>query len=478
MSSPYSIATGNKDSSTAAAEILDAGGNAYDAILAALLMSFVTEPLLSSPGGGGYLLSRPIDKDPQLFDFFAQTPHSKSLKEKHFFPIVGDFGDSIQEFHIGMAAAAVPGLPAGIFSIHKNLASMPLSLLAQPAIEKAKQGIKVDNHLKSVINILIPILKSTPSAFSRFSIDNELLNIGDIKPNNELADFLYNFSNSDDQWFYKDFPAKSICNDMVLNNGLLREVDFNEYLVHIRKPLETQIQNWQLLTNSPPASGGYLITEQLKYALNHSANSDLLMVKAMEHADDLKKNRPQDSSKGTTHLSVIDSSGNAASLTVSNGEGNGYMVPNCGFMMNNFLGEEDINTGGFFAWQENQRMTSMMSPTILSNKDTLVALGTGGSNRIKTSLFQVIWHLIIENKSIVEAVNLPRFHYENDILDIEQGFAAETVLQLTQLYPKVIEWQQRSLYFGGVNAVSFGSTIQAVADSRRLGVGLVKSKTS
>ena len=116
----YAVATGNYYTSKAAVRILAKGGNAYDAILAALFMSFVSEPLLSSPGGGGYLLAHPNGEEAQIFDFFAQTPKDISPQNKDFFPIHGDFGDVQQEFHIGKASAAVPGIPAGIFAIHKN----------------------------------------------------------------------------------------------------------------------------------------------------------------------------------------------------------------------------------------------------------------------------------------------------------------------------------------------------------------------
>ena len=116
----YTIASGHYQTSKAASDILDAGGNAYDAVLAALFMSFVTEPLLSSPGGGGYLLAHPKGKGAKIFDFFAQTPFSKNQNKKDFYPIHGDFGDAQQEFHIGLASAAIPGVPAGIFAIHQQ----------------------------------------------------------------------------------------------------------------------------------------------------------------------------------------------------------------------------------------------------------------------------------------------------------------------------------------------------------------------
>ena len=147
-------------------------------------------------------------------------------------------------------------------------------------------------------------------------------------------------------------------------------------------------------------------------AIKHVGNVNGFITNIISNGPINGKGRNQNvfqSSKGTSHMSVIDQDGNVASLTVSNGEGCGYMVPNCGFMLNNFLGEEDINTKGFFNFDENSRMASMMSPTIIENRDDLIALGTGGSNRIKTAMFQVIWQIIAENKTLDKAINQPRF---------------------------------------------------------------------
>ncbi len=481
----YTIATGNRESTMAAAEILDAGGNAYDAILAALFMSFVCEPLLSSPCGGGYLLAHPDGKKAKIFDFFAQTPHNKSIVEKDFYPIHGDFGATTQEFHIGMAAAAIPGVPAGIHAIHNHYGRMPLTEIASSAINKAKAGVKVDKLFAEVVNILTPILDSSCHAKAIFSNDlKQPLKQGDIKSNQHLARFLTNFSNSPMDWFYFDTPAQDIVRDMRHNHGLLSKQDFENYQVIIREPLETQIKDWKILTNADPTTGGLLIKEQLKHAANNrTKDKNLRLIQAMEYADQLKNTQLNQShgfqsSKGTTHMSVIDANNNVASLTVSNGEGCGYVVPNSGFMLNNFLGEEDINTHGFFNFKENTRMASMMSPTILENNKTRIALGTGGSNRIKTAMFQVIWQLINENKTLDQSINHPRFHFENGKLDIEKGFSPQSLEKIKKHYQNINIWQNRSLYFGGINAVQHGGKNLAIGDSRRNGVGLVKASFS
>ena len=477
MKKTYTIATGNSESTKAAAEILDNGGNAYDAILAALFMSFVCEPLLSSPGGGGYLLAHPNNGNAHIFDFFAQTPHVKDIEVKDFYPIHGDFGATQQEFHIGMASAAIPGVPAGIFAIHDHYGSIPLIEIANAAINKARSGVIVDNHYAEVVKILTPILQSSSAATEIFSNkNNAFLTPGDIKSNPQLADFLETFASQKKDWFYRGTPAQNIVADMTQLHGLLRQNDFESYQVILRDPLVAEVNNWQVLTNAQPTTGGFLITEQLKHAFkSNTKNLNQKLIEAMIYADNLKKQQDFHSSRGTTHMSVIDTEGNVASMTVSNGEGCGYVVPDCGFMLNNFLGEEDINTNGFFNFQENTRMISMMSPTILENNGNRIALGTGGSNRIKTALFQVIWQIIAENKTLDQAINQPRLHFENGVLDIEKGFDEQSIALLKQQYKTTNLWQQRSLYFGGINAVQHGSTNLAIGDSRRNGVGLVKT---
>lgn len=477
MSKTYTIATGNEYTSKAAAQILDAGGNAYDAILAALFMSFVSEPLLSSPGGGGYLLAQPINDKARVFDFFAQTPFNKDVSEKDFYPIIGNFGATQQEFHIGMSSVATPGIPAGIFAIYNQFGSMDLIQIAAPAIKKARKGIEVDTIGAEVIEILNPILTSSCHANALFSNkQKQLLRKGDVFHNKYLTAFLENLANNPMDWFYFDTPAHDIVNDMKCHNGLLTMKDFENYEVCMREPLSLELNKWNILTNSLPTTGGKLITEQLRHALNSSATSDdQKIIEAMIHADQLKNNLTFESSKGTTHMSIIDANNNVASMTVSNGEGSGYVVPNSGFMLNNFLGEEDINTNGFFNFKENTRMASMMSPTILSKGMDKIALGTGGSNRIKTALFQVIWNLVTHDKTLDQAINAPRFHFENGVLDMEYGINIDKVHALKLTFDDTVSWLHRSLYFGGVNAVQHGTKNLAIGDSRRNGFGIVKS---
>ncbi|MCX7545901.1 gamma-glutamyltransferase [Marinicella gelatinilytica] len=466
----YAVAAGHPLTAKAAEDILQQGGNAYDAVIAAVLMSFVAEPLLSSPGGGGFLLAAGPEQAPKLLDFFSNTPliDSRDLKPSDwdFYPISGDFGDKTQEFHIGRAAAAVPGVVAGIYKTHEKLATMPLTLLARPAIQAATKGIEINSQQAFVATILTPVINATKQA----SVLYQSLKQGAVWKNSQLADFLDTLSKSHHDWFYRQPLSDSMYGS---KDCLLQSVDFHNYQCIVREPLQLQCGDYQVLTNPYPSTGGLLIAEQLKH--HRQLTSDYPVFNAMVSMEKNKQKLLNTVSRGTTHISVADHLGNLASLTLSNGEGNGHIVPGCGFMMNNFLGESDINQEGFFNWSSGQRMRSMMAPTLIRHPENSYALGSGGSNRIKTAIFQVANRIINHNSLLKTAVEAPRMHFEDNHLDLEPGFAAAEISHY-QNETKVIQWQNNNLYFGGVNAVQTGETLAAVGDFRRHGCGLVGLK--
>lgn len=179
-------------------------------------------------------------------------------------------------------------------------------------------------------------------------------------------------------------------------------------------------------------------------------------------------------SRGTTQISVMDAEGNMASLTTSNGSGSGVMIPGTGVMMNNMLGEEDLNPEGFYNWPENQRISSMMAPTILQFKDDRkIVLGSGGSNRIRTAILQVLLNLIDQKMGLKEAIQAPRIHFENDFLNIEEGFSEQVIKQLSEKHPDHKLWEKGNLFFGGVHAVSEkDGQFSGFGDPRRGGVSM------
>ncbi len=173
----------------------------------------------------------------------------------------------------------------------------------------------------------------------------------------------------------------------------------------------------------------------------------------------------------TTHISVVDAAGNAASVTTSNGEGCGHMIPGMGVMLNNMLGEEDINPHGFHTQPAGLRMSSMMSPTIVMHKGRPEAiLGSGGSNRIRSAILQVILNLLDFKLPVEEAVNAPRTHWDKKIFQVENGIHKD---QLKDVSSPVNCWDIKNMYFGGVHTViSENGTLSGAGDARRGGTCL------
>jgi gamma-glutamyltranspeptidase/glutathione hydrolase len=269
--------------------------------------------------------------------------------------------------------------------------------------------------------------------------------------------------------------------------------DLAAYEPVLRTPIETGLAGGdaaggRVLLNPYPALGGALVAGMLK-AVGGSPAGPADLAAAIADVDRRWRedgveavwpgNREGQSGgrsqRGTTHISVIDAAGNAASVTVSNGEGNGRIVPGCGFMMNNMLGEEDVNPAGFHNWTPGRRLSSMMTPAIVEAADgSLHALGSGGSNRIRTAIFQVLVNRLILGLDGEAAVEAPRVHFEKGRLDVECADGRADADALCAAFEDSVRWPDRSLYFGGVHSVerSAEGHFAGAGDPRREGIFL------
>ena len=511
MNHQGAVAAGHTLTAEAGHEVLKAGGNAYDAAIAAFFMACVAEPVLASLGGGGFLLAQTQSGRQQLFDFFVQTPRVKKPEaEIDFRPIWADFGTLRQEFHIGQGAIATPGAVKGVFEVHRQLGSMPMSDLVQPAIRAARDGMHLNALQAYIFSIVSPILTATDEVATVFSGNGtgRLIGEGELFRCPQLADTMEILAIEGDELFYRGEIAKQIVAGCAEKGGHLCREDLERYRVLSLDPFQLNYDGCQLVTNPPPSSGGILIAFALQLWLRVRARSmtfgsqlhldTLTKVMAMtnqarveSHLDEgemhptvdvlldealLKrysqeiKGRPR-AYRGTTHISVIDRWKNVATLTVSNGEGCGSMIPGTGIMLNNMLGEEDLNPLGFQRWQQNKRMTSMMAPSVLNHSDgAVVALGSGGSNRIRTAILQTIINLIDFKMPLQDAVYSPRIHFENGQLSVESGFEEQTLTPLFNAYPDYKLWDTLNLFFGGVHSVQYyNGVFDGVGDPRRGG---------
>jgi gamma-glutamyltranspeptidase/glutathione hydrolase len=172
-------------------------------------------------------------------------------------------------------------------------------------------------------------------------------------------------------------------------------------------------------------------------------------------------------SRGTTHISVSDAEGNVASMTCSNGEGSGYFVPGTGIMLNNMMGEDDLHPEGFHASPPGQRVSSMMSPSLLlKDNEVAMVIGSGGSKRIRTAITQVISSIVDFDIPVQEAVEAPRIHWDGEMMQVEPGLELESVIALEKHW-QVNIWSEIDVYFGGVHTVLPG--IAGGGDPRRGG---------
>ena len=504
------ISAGDQLTAEAGAEIIQAGGNAFDAVIAATFMSFAASSSISSAGGGGFMMARTAKSKNLVYDFFVQTPIVKRKEsEIDFYPISVDFGDKAQEFHIGPGSVATPGNIAGLFEIHNDLGSIPMTEIMAPVLERMKKGIKLHKQTKYQIDILTPILTKTETGKKIYRKNQDPLSIGDPFFLPQMMDVFDFLSRTGPREFYEGEIAQTIARLCEEQGGHISYQDLKNYNVMKRKPLAFSFRNAKVFTNPPPNSGGSLIAFLLKIVekvvlkkgdfgkVKHLQTiTEAIRLTDLTRKEKIKNHGIQEiqdllfdneylktvqqtflkalhKSGNTTHVSVIDQKGNVASCTTSVGEGCGHFIPGTDIMLNNMLGEEDLNRHGFHNWKTDQRMSSMMSPTIVMKQNgELMGLGSGGSNRIRSAISQAILNYIDFQLPYDEIVNNPRIHLENDHLDIEPGFSMEELDKL--MLPPGAEkfyWKDQNMYFGGVHAVFQDAKggLAGAGDRRRVG---------
>jgi gamma-glutamyltranspeptidase/glutathione hydrolase len=493
-------AAGHPVTAQAAVEVMAEGGNAFDAACAAMLAACVAEPVLASPGGGGFLMAQPAGEQATLYDFFAQTPRAKRpVDELEFTAIQADFGPATQEFHIGAGAAATPGFVPGLFAVHGDLGNLPMHRVAQPAIRAAREGVPILPMQAYIATIVAPILLASAPARALFAPSGSLRQAGDVFANADLADTLAALAEGGPDYFIDGAAGQAMIAQAEAFGGHLTVEDLRGYQVARRAPLEWTHHGHRLSLNPAPAASGPLIALALAFAEKDDRAPDA--ARLAQIMADVNTARPrllenlhdgtapeavvaqiaalaghQPAYRGTTHISVIDADANAASVSISNGEGNGHIVEGCGFMLNNMLGEEDLHPAGFHAWTPDTRLSSMMAPTIITAPDGgLTALGTGGSNRIRSAILQVALNLIDRDMAIAEAVAAPRLHVEKcGAVSFEDMLAPDERTGLLAAFPQAQPWPERNLFFGGVHAAArwAGGALEGAGDPRRGGVSV------
>jgi gamma-glutamyltranspeptidase/glutathione hydrolase len=487
------VAAGHPGTARAGAEALRAGGNAVDAAVAAVLASFACEPLLTGLGAGGYMLVIAPERPPVLLDFFVEAPGRgiDSATRAELRPIAVSFGDAIQVFNIGAASVGTYGLPAGVAAASERFGRIPLADLARPAAALARDGVRLNRQQSYVVAILKDIVTATPECAALFAPEGRLLQEGDVVVQPELAASLERLAAEGAAPFYTGDIAAKVVEWVGAQGGELTARDLGEFRVLDRDPVHVSYRGREVVTNPPPSAGGILIAHALAWLDSQEAPPDVgQIVAAMERTqaertpefleglDDpafvrqflARLSSPLGS---TTHIAVLDRDGWACSVTCSNGSCSGIVVPGTGIHLNNMLGEQDLNPLGFHRHPPGRRLPSMMAPTVvLRNGQPELALGSAGSNRIRSAILQTIVRVIDERLPVATAVEAPRIHVEDGLVYTEPGVDAGA---LEAAGRAISRFGAPNLFFGGVQAVARepDGGLGGAGDPRRGGAAIV-----
>jgi gamma-glutamyltranspeptidase / glutathione hydrolase len=482
------VAAGHPVSAEAGAAVLHAGGNAVDAAVAACLASWTAEPLLTGPGAGGYLLVAGAGETPTLLDFFVAAPSAG--QRAPLVPIDVSFGDANQVFHVGAAACGAYGTIAGLEEAARRWGWMPLAELAAPAADLARRGVALNAAQAYVFEILEGILLSTPGAAAQFAPGGRALREGEVFASPELAATIERFGAEGGAPFYTGDVAEATVKCVADQGGTLTAADLAGYHAIAREPAQVTYRGRRVLTNPPPSAGGALLAlalARLDATTGHAAPTAADLIDAMAVAQ-AARTAEFDAGLGeegfldrfvaaqlgsTTHISVLDGEGRACSVTCTNGEGSGLVVPGTGIHLNNIMGEEDLSPLGFFSAPPGRRMPSMMAPTVvLGEAGVELVLGSAGSNRIRSAILQTIVGAVDHRLPAREAVEAPRLHLEGDTVYVEPGIAVDDAASAGRA---VAPFRALNLFFGGVQAVErdpVSGVLTGAGDPRRGGAAV------
>ncbi|HSN75460.1 MAG TPA: gamma-glutamyltransferase [Anaerolineae bacterium] len=529
------IAAGHPLTAAAGAQMLEQGGNAVDAAVAATFATFISEYTLSAPGGGGFaLVYDAASGSSQLLDFFSTGPglgrlHQPWTQDIDFQEITVDYGPSRQHFYVGRGAVAAPGNIAGLCSLAKQAGRLPLPVLLEPAIRLAREGCPISEIQAFIGGLIEPILLLTPECAAIFGRpEGGLRPAGDLVRMPALGDTLEALGREGPRLFYYGDVAQAILADQQANGGLLTAADLERYRVRRYRPLTSTFRQFDVLTNPPPSRGGLLITFALRLLDAFpveatpfgSANHLELLAEAMRVTHLARREleaqallprqqiarllgpatvarwqgtlrnllarpvaeRALDAAPpampSTTQISVMDEDGLVVSLTTSGGEGAGFIVPGTGVILNNMLGEADLHPQGFHRSPPGLRIPSMMAPTVVLRDGTpLLSLGSGGANRIRSAIVQVLLNSLAFQLPLAQAVAAPRIHFEEGVMQVEAGNDPVAVDALAAAGYTVNRWQARHMFFGGAHAVArTGDGFAAVGDARRGGAAMISER--
>ncbi len=486
------VASAHPEASKVGADILKAGGNAIDAAVATHLALAVVHPSAGNLGGGGFLVYRAKTGQSFALDFREKAPFA-ATRDMY----LDSTGNVVKNMAwLGISASGVPGSVDGMVTMHQRFGRLPWKQVVQPAIDLAQNGVVLtDDEAKGLNRLRSDLMRFNPGKSYFLKPDSSEWKSGEKLIQTDLAQTLRRIQTGGRDGFYKGETAQLLVKEMAPAKAPIVQKDLDEYHSAWREPVVGSYRGYKIISMAPTSSGGIALLQLMKlvepFPLNrwgwHSDSTTQVMIEAERrvYADrakwlgdpdffkvpqkelvdgqylqkrwrDFNWAKASDSkavsggaipgyeSSETTHYSVVDSDGAAASITttINNGYGSRVVVGGAGFLMNDEMEDFAVKPGvpnifGLVGTEANsvqpgKRMLSSMTPTIVEKEGKLfLVVGTPGGSTIITSVFQTILNVLDHGMTMQQAVNALKFHHQwlPDRTTFEQGSFSEKTLE-------------------------------------------------
>ncbi len=473
------ISSAHRLATDAGHEIIARGGNAFDAAVAVSAALSVVEPVSSGIGGGGFFLLHDARTGRDIMVDARETAPA-AARPDIYLDANGELDrDKAQN---GPLSAGIPGLPAALVHVAKKYGRLPLSQSLAPAIRLARDGFEFFPRMIDSYADRREVMERYAGTLKLFLADGDPPEAGEIFRQPELAATLERIARHGHDGFYRGELAQRMLADVRKYGGNWRESDLTGYTVKEREPIRIRYRDWDIVTASPPSSGGVVLAEILQVLEGwdlsklEEAQRVHVVVEAMRRAyrdrgiylgdpdyvqmpiarltsDDyaaglrasilpdratpsamLPVGNPPGEGDNTTHFSIIDAEGNLAAVTqtVNLAYGSGMVVDGGGFLLNNEMDDFALRPGtpnsfgvigfGANAVAPGRRMLSSMSPTFMIGPERTAVLGAKGGSRIITMVLLGILG-IEQGMSAEQIAAMPRYHHQflPDRIVVEPG---------------------------------------------------------
>ncbi|GMQ88750.1 MAG: gamma-glutamyltransferase [Gammaproteobacteria bacterium] len=527
------VASAHPLATQAGLDVLDAGGNAFDAAVAVSAALAVVEPYSSGIGGGGFwLLHRASDGKQVMVDGRERAPlaaHRDMYLDKQGSVVSGLSMD-------GALAAGIPGEPAALVHLAEHYGRLPLAKTLAAAIRLAGEGFEVDEYYRSMVRFRLKVMQRYPSTAQIFLHKGEVPPAGSVIRQPELATTLRAIASEGSRGFYAGEVAAKLVAGVRKAGGIWTLEDLQQYKVVERDPVRFRYRGFQVVAAAPPSSGGvalatmlhileawdlaqldvadrvHLVTEAMRRAYRDRAqymgDPDFVDMPLQRLVDpvyaaglraSIRTDRATPSAAlpgsvnivegpDTTHFSILDREGNrvAATLSINYPFGSGLVIPGTGVLLNDEMDDFSAKPGvpnayGLVGAEANaiapgKRPLSSMTPTFVESDTGVAILGTPGGSRIITMVLLAILDLEAGNPP-QSWVSVPRFHHQYlpDVIQYEPDAFPQPVIK--SLKAKGHQLKPLKRRYGNMQAIYWDykdNRVEAASDPRGIGRASVR----